>query len=49
MYTFISKITDDEDEDEDDNDYYPDRPNCFYSPKVVFKYYRFIEDFSRSL
>ena len=47
--TFVSKITDDEDEDEDDNDYYPDRPNCFYCPRVVFKYYCFIEDFSRSL
>ena len=43
--TFVSKITDDEDEDDDDDDdyyYYPD-------PRVVFKYYRFIEDFSRSL
>ena len=53
--TFVSKITDDEDEDEDDDDdddddyYYPDRPNCLYCPRVVFKYYHFIEDFSQSL
>ena len=44
--TFVSKTTDDQDEDDDDDDddddYYPD-------PRVVFKYYRFIEDFSRSL
>ena len=40
--TFVSKITDDEDEDDDDYYYYPD-------PRVVFKYYRFIGDFSRSL
>ena len=49
---FVSKITDYEDEDDDDDDdddYYPDRPNCLYRPKVVFKYYRFIEDFSQSL
>ena len=49
--TFVSKITDDEDEDDDDDDYYyySDRPNCLYCPRVVFKYYRFIEDFSQSL
>ena len=40
---FVSKITDYE--DEDDDYYYPDRPNCLYCPRVVFKYYRFIEDF----
>ena len=44
---FVSKITDYE--DEDDDDYYPDRPNCLYCPRVVFKYYRFIEDISQSL
>ena len=50
--TFVSKITDDEDEDDDDDDYYyyyPDRLNCLYCPRVVFKYYHFIEDFSQSL